>query len=261
MNKVIQANLGGIAFTFDDAAYAHLDDYLAKINGYFRGTAGHTDIMHDIEARLAELFTQNLKGRSIVTAEDVDAATATLGTPEQVGGAADELDDTTERSTRSGSRAYDSARERRRTGRQGYSRYGKKLMRDPEEKVIGGVCAGFSAYFGVENPAWFRIGAVLAAVASGGTAILAYLVLWAALPVPRTSGDWLAMRGEPIDIDGISRQVETEVSGIASKLQEWGEEVSSRDWKEEFRGRRSGWSKRPPRRNARRRETEEDNWA
>ena len=44
MNKVIQANLGGLAFTFDDAAYDLLDDYLAALDGYFRGTPGHADV-------------------------------------------------------------------------------------------------------------------------------------------------------------------------------------------------------------------------
>ena len=244
MNKVIQANLGGIAFTLDDDAYGALDDYLASLDGYFRDSAGHADIMHDIEARLAELFAQNLRGRSIVTAADVDAAIATLGTPEQMG------------ATDADAPAYDEQeghapnhrRGARRPARQGYSRYGKRLMRDPDEKVLGGVCAGLSAYFGIDNPAWLRL-AFVAAVLGAGVGVGIYVILWIVLPAARTAGDKLAMRGEPIDLDGISRQVETEARAIADNLQRWGEEVSDRDWRGEWRERGRGrWSKRPHRR-------------
>ena len=231
MNKVIQANLGGLAFTLDDDAYALLDDYLARVDGYFRGSPGHADIMHDIEARLAELFTANLRGRSIVTASDVAAATATLGTPEQMNGGVDARADEAH-AGRSSSSSDTHARERR----TGYSSYGKKLMRDPDDKVLGGVCAGLSAYFGIDSPVWLR-GAFAVAVFVGGFGVLPYVLLWIAMPVARTAGDKLAMRGEPVDLHSIAQQVEDEATQIANRLTEWGDEVNRVDWKNAFKRR------------------------
>ena len=236
MNKVIQVNLAGLPFTFDDDAYEKLDDYLDALNGYFRGSAGGTDIMHDIEARLGELFTQNLKGRSIVTLSDVSAAIATLGTPEQLSGFSES---DAEEEADVDQRAFSYNRKSR------YSRYGKKLMRDPEDKKIAGVCSGLAAYFGIEDPIWVRI-AFAAAFLGAGVGVIPYIFLWIIMPEAVFAKDRLAMRGDPIDVNHISAQVEREARQIANRLQEWGDEVHRTDWSAKF-NRKSSWSKRPPR--------------
>ena len=238
MNQVINANLGGQAFTFDDAAYTRLDDYLADVDGYFRGSPGHHDIMYDLEARLAELFGRHLGERRIVTESDVHAATATLGTPAQLAGASAEAPPPP---PRRGAHA---------PVPQGYSRYGRRLLRDPDEKVVGGVCAGLSAYFGIENPAWLRIAFAIAVLAGVGTGLVVYVVLWAAMPKARTAADRLAMRGAPIDLEGISSQVEREVSQIGGRIQEWGDEVGRADWHAKWGEAREGWSRRARRTSA-----------
>jgi phage shock protein PspC (stress-responsive transcriptional regulator) len=230
MNKVIQANLGGIAFTFDDEAYERLDDYLASLDGYFNHSHGHNEIMHDIEARLAELFSANLKGRSIVTTEDVSAAVATMGSPEDFGIEADDLEEEIFEQ-----RSFGHQSRNRKGGKQRYSRYGKRLMRDPDDTKLGGVCSGLAAYFGIEDPLVIRI-AFVVAVVFGGFGVLPYIILWAVMPVAHTAGDKLAMRGEAIDVRTISKQVEEEFSNISSKLQEWGDEVSKTDWSSKFGG-------------------------
>lgn len=230
MNKVIQANLGGIAFTFDDEAYQNLDDYLASLDGYFNKSHGHNEIMHDIEARLAELFSDNLKGRSIVTTEDVSAAVATMGSPEEFG-AADEVPEQESFEQKS----FGHQKRNRKGGKQRYSRYGKRLMRDPDDTKLGGVCAGLAAYFGIEDPLVIRI-AFVVAVVFGGFGVLPYIILWAVMPVARTAGDKLAMRGEAIDVRTISQQVEEEFTNIGSKLQEWTDEVGKKDWSKTFGG-------------------------
>jgi len=187
--------------------------------------------MHDIEARLAELFSANLKGRSIVTTEDVSAAVATMGSPEEFGAEANDMDDETPFEQRS----FGHQKRARKGSKQRYSRYGKRLMRDPDDTKLGGVCSGLAAYFGIEDPLVIRI-AFVVAVVFGGFGILPYIILWAVMPVARTSGDKLAMRGEAIDVRNISKQVEDEFTNITSKLQEWGDEVSKTDWSNKFGG-------------------------
>lgn len=250
MNKVIQVNLAGLPFTFDDDAYEKLDDYLDALNGYFRGSVGGSDIMHDIEARLSELFSQNLKGRSIVTLSDVSAAISTLGTPEQLSGFSESEP---EEEPEVEERAFNYSR------KSGYSRYGKKLMRDPENKRIAGICSGLSAYFGIEDPLWIRIAFVISIFASGGITIPLYIALWIALPEAIFAKDRLAMRGEPIDIDNISAQVEREARQIANRIQEWGDEVNRTDWSSKF-NKRSSRSKRPPRNSREQRKATDENY-
>ena len=73
MNKIFNINLGGYPFTIDDVAYRHLTQYLDTIKNHFDNSEGCEEIISDIEARVAELFTENLKGQSIVTSKDVGA--------------------------------------------------------------------------------------------------------------------------------------------------------------------------------------------
>src|SRR5919201_4697487 len=82
------------------------------------------------------------------------------------------------------------------------------LRRDTRRGVVAGVLAGLGARAGID-PVVLRVAFVIAAIASGGLALLAYLVPWAALPaedgrgaplaslvgVPRVRGDWRLAAG------------------------------------------------------------------
>lgn len=57
----------------------------------------------------------------------------------------------------------------------------KKLYRNEQEKTVAGVCSGLSEYFDVDVT-WVRIAFVLAVLA-GLSGVLAYIVLWIAVPV------------------------------------------------------------------------------
>ena len=85
MNKIFNINLGGYPFTIDDDAYHTLDKYLATIKRHFSRSEGCDDIITDIEARIAELFNQELKGQPIVGMREVDRVIKVMGTPEEFG--------------------------------------------------------------------------------------------------------------------------------------------------------------------------------
>ena len=204
MNKVFQINLGGYPFTIDEDAYLYLKDYLNTIHGHFKQSEGYDEITGDIESRLAELFSDQLQGRPIVTMKDVKAAIEIMGKPEDFG--AEPIDDIP---------AHDSHTE----GTKRKYKTGKQLFRDPDNQILGGVCAGISAYFGIQDPVWVRLALVILTV-SGGLGIPAYLILWAILPEPKTSGDRLSMKGEPVNVNNIARVIEEEVESWAENLDE-----------------------------------------
>ena len=218
MNKVFNINLGGYPFTIDEDAFEELSNYLQAIHGHFRESEGYEEITGDIESRMAELFQEAMQGREIVMFKDVQNGISIMGTPEDFG--AEPLEETAYQS--------ESATETP-TGRHRKTKYktGKRLFRNGEDEVIGGICSGIASYFGVEDPLWIRLGFVLLTI-SGGFSIPIYLLLWAIVPKAETASDRLAMRGEKINASNIGKIVEEEIEYFSEKVSEWGEDFGSK---------------------------------
>ena len=212
MNKVFNINLGGYPFTIDENAYAHLSNYLTSIHNHFRNSEGYEEITADIEARMAELFQDQLNGRPILTLKDVNNAIAIMGTPEDFG--AEPIAD-----------AYfedDSSANKKRK-----YKTGKRLFRNPDDEVVGGVCSGLAAYFGIEDPIWIRIAWILFTI-SGGLGIPAYIILWVIVPKAETAGDRLSMRGEKINVSNIGKIIEEEMVSFSEKMEQFGNDFQSK---------------------------------
>ncbi|MFK7979214.1 MAG: DUF2807 domain-containing protein [Saprospiraceae bacterium] len=224
MNKVFNINLGGYAFTIDDNAYQHLSGYLKTIHNHFQDSEGYEEITSDIETRIAELFQESLGNHPIVTFKMVKEAITIMGTPEEFG--ATPIDDFQEEPVHKSST--------RKEGKQQY-KTGKRLMRDPEDQVIGGVCSGVAAYFGIADPLWVRLGFGLF-VMSGGVGVPAYIILWAVLKEAKTSSDRLAMKGADINISNMAKVVEEEVTNFGDKISEMAGEWDGTGKKKNFTG-------------------------
>lgn len=209
MNKVFNINLGGYPFTIDEDAYTYLSDYLTSIHNHFRDSEGYEEITGDIEARMAELFQDQLSGRPIVTIKDINSAIAIMGTPEDFG--AEPIDDTTQKESVAGKKY----------------KTGRRLFRNPDDEVVGGVCSGLAAYFGIEDPVWMRI-AWIVFTFSGGLGIPAYIIMWIIVPAAETAGDRLAMRGEKINVSNIGKIVEEEIESFSEKMEHFGSDFKSK---------------------------------
>ena len=79
----------------------------------------------------------------------------------------------------------------------------KKLFRDPEDKKIAGVASGIAKYFGADV-AVIRI-LFLVFIFLGGFGIIAYIVLWIAVPEAVTLTERMQMQGNPVTLAGIER--------------------------------------------------------
>lgn len=207
MKRTVQINLGGVPFTVDDDAYRRLDGYLVDLEQYFSKSGNQEEIMGDIEARVAELLTDLLKSRKIVEITDVEAAIKVMGTPS-------DFEETTSES-----------------GRPWDIKTGKRLFRDPEDKVIGGVCSGLAAYFGIQEVLWIRLAFVLVFLTMG-FGIIVYVVMWALVPEAKTAADRLAMMGEPANARNIGSMVERSIEDISATIkdnwQQWNEKKKHR---------------------------------
>jgi phage shock protein PspC (stress-responsive transcriptional regulator) len=216
MNKVLNINLGGYPFTIDDDAFEYLEHYLDTIHTHFKKSEGYEEITSDIESRMAELFQEQLNGRSIVTIRIVETCIGIIGTPEEFGAEGfDEEEPLYERT-----QAHYSRKE---TNYQ----TGKKLFRDPDDSTVGGICSGIAAYFGVEDPLWVRLLFVIGFF-SGTIGLWAYIILWIIIPEAKSAGDRLAMKGERINVSNIGKIIEDEIDIFADKLGEIGSELGSK---------------------------------
>lgn len=204
MNKTININLGGYAFTIDEDAYDTANNYLNTLTKHFGGSEGAAEILQDIESRMGELINRNKGTRTIVNKIDILETIAVLGTPE-------ELKDVDFSETKS--------KEKSSTSNSFQLKTGKRLFRDPDDKVVGGVCSGLASYFGIQDAVWVRVAFALLTLVGGASALI-YLVLWAIVPVAKTVSDRLEMMGEPTNVNNIARMVKEELEELGDKLQD-----------------------------------------
>jgi len=205
MKKTVTANIAGTVFHIEEDAYDRLQRYLAGIRANFGGNAA--EIMGDIESRIAELFNARLINRSVVTLEDVEHVESVMGRPEDFAG----------------------------EGAPGVPPPGatgsKRFLRDPDDKWLGGVLGGLGAYLGMD-PLWLRIAVIVLVMASVGSVIPLYLLLWILVPRADSAADRLRMRGEPVTVENIKRTVEEGASRFAKEAGDLGKDWGprARDW-------------------------------
>ncbi len=203
MKTTITINLGGIVFHIDDDAYEMLHTYLIAIEKQFTSDEERQEVMSDIEARLSELFTETLnEKRDVIMKDDVSKVIEIMGEPEEF----------SDEEAKSESSKSSKETKRRRMN----NRNSKKMYRDPDNRILGGVCSGLSAYFNVD-PIVFRIIFILIALGMGSGLII-YIILWIVIPEASTTAQKLEMRGEPITIENIKKAVREEFENVKSKM-------------------------------------------
>ncbi len=83
MNKTVNINLAGIFFHIDEDAYLKLQRYLEAIKRSFTDSQGRSEIISDIEARIAELFAERIQNeKQVVGVKLVDEVITIMGQPE-----------------------------------------------------------------------------------------------------------------------------------------------------------------------------------
>lgn len=206
MNDIKNINLGGYPFAIDMEAHCALEDYLDTIEIHFSRSHGNQEIVSDIESRIAEIFKDRQKPLEVVTLKEVHQAIAIMGTPEDFGATSYDAED------------YDDIPRSEWV-------FGKKLMRDPDEQILGGVCSGLSAYFGVEDPIWVRL--IMAVMVFGlGVGVGLYFILWIVMPEAKSASDRLAMRGEDINIQNIGKEMENGIENFTESMHRFGEKMT-----------------------------------
>ena len=308
MKKVININFQGRILPIEEMAYENLKQYIESLRTYFEQEEGKDEIINDIECRVAELCEDRLKkGAVCITEQDIDLIITSIGRPADFE-AQDGFEANTTTNTTSNAGTNQAQSNTQNAGEPTYQKrlyrdeqnkvlggvcagianylnldpiiirvlwillFGisffaylllwiavpsksvnevggirKRLFRDLDKKVIGGVCAGMSKYFGVKVSiirGLFLLPTILLItnwnhfhlfqfwefddfnnffdVTFMPGAIFVYIVLWLVLPEARTSADKLEMMGEKVDINSIKNAIQTDLEGFGKRAKTWG---------------------------------------
>ncbi|MGM0376975.1 MAG: PspC domain-containing protein [Bacteroidota bacterium] len=180
MKKTLHINLAGHVFSIEEDAFERLDEYLKSVETRLGKGDEAQETLEDINLRMAELFRGvHSDASSPVTLTDVEDVISTLGAPEDYEVPGEEEEEIGQREEEKPAGAPVGP--------------GKQLFRDPDDRVLGGVCSGLGHYFNT-GPALFRLLFVIAALFYGSS-LLIYIILWIAIPKAITVQQRIRMMG------------------------------------------------------------------
>lgn len=216
MKKNITINLFGTLYNIDEDAYELLDNYLQSMKRYFGTLDGGEDIADDIEHRVAELLWEKKEqGTNAISLEIIKEIIGKIGNAEEIAGDGKADETQSEEKAESKYSADDDRWENTddfdastasmwQRIRHHFSN--RRLYRDADNQLLGGVCSGLAHFFGFGDPVLWRL-LVLLLFLYKGVGLLTYLILWLIVPMARTPEDKLRMKGIQLNAHNINRQV------------------------------------------------------
>ena len=202
MNKTVNINLAGTFFHIDENAFGKLQRYLEAIKRSLSDPQGSDEIIKDIEARIAELFSEKIESSSqVVSIKELDEVIAVMGQPEDYMVDEEIFEDAPPSSKR---RAKSASSHR-------------QLFRDVDNKFIAGVSSGLGHYLGIDA-IWLRLIWILLTVFSSGIFIVFYILFWILVPAAESTSDKLKMSGEAVNISNIEKKLKEQLENATEKV-------------------------------------------
>lgn len=203
MNKTISIHLQGVPFLIEEDAYQLLNAYIDRLTSILKQSEGAQDIIQDVELRIAELLTKKMEnGRKVVEKHQVEEVLEILGSPEIF------AEDFEENGTNSTIEVP----------------IEKRLFRDEENAVMGGVCAGVANYLSLDVVFVRAIYVLLTFFAGFGVPL--YIILWIITPKARTSYEKLQMKGKAVTLESMKEEVEQAANRIKKETKSWASQVN-----------------------------------
>ena len=201
MNEIKKCSISGIAFIFEKVAYNRLNDYIESLKRAYKNSAESSEIIADIEARIAELIlSAQSSSEQVVCLPLVENIIAQLGSAEDISGEQSSDEPTTD------------------------TRISRRMFRDTENGKLGGVCAGIGKYFNID-PVWVRLAIfspLIFVPISGishyiywlntlgqnlfGVLLVVYMILWFVIPEAKSAREKLEMEGEKVTAKAIAEK-------------------------------------------------------
>jgi phage shock protein PspC (stress-responsive transcriptional regulator) len=177
MKQVININFQGRIVPIEVTAYEILKQYIESLTRHFDAEEGKEEIINDIENRIGELFQERIKaGATCIVDDDVNAIIKSIGRPE-------DFDDAETSSTTDNQKSAENNKQQQSSFTTASGR--KRLFRDENHKLVGGVCSGIANYFDIDIAIVRIIFAIL--FFTFGIGLIPYIILWIAVPSSATT--------------------------------------------------------------------------
>lgn len=194
MKKTINVAIGGCSFTIDEDAYNTLNDYLERFKSALDSSSSSSEVMDELEVRIADMLKGKLGGRQVVDLAMTQEVIGRLGYPEGY------------RQTDEQTGTYEDSKNGHHYSGYDGEKPVRKLFRNPDGKRIAGVCSGLALFLGVDV-VLIRV-IFLVALICGSAGFWIYLVIWIAAPEARTAAEKCELRGIPATAENIRRFTE-----------------------------------------------------
>jgi phage shock protein PspC (stress-responsive transcriptional regulator) len=200
MKEVRQISLSGVVFFVEEDAYRALEKYMTALDQYYADKEDGKEIIEDIQIRFAELLSEkrSYQGQAI-TLSHVEEVISILGYPENFEQESEEETATPKRKKSQSHKKY------------------RRLYRDGENALLGGVCSGLSYYFGIDALI-FRLIFICLGIFSFGFWGLVYVILWAIVPLAKTTLQQYEMKGKALNIEDIEQRIKEEVNDAGERI-------------------------------------------
>ena len=193
MKEITRIHIAKISYDIEIPAKKKLETYIEDLSLY----AEDDNVLEDIEIRITELLAERgIIANGVIGVDDVDALRATLGEPKHFSGEGDIA-------------VGDDPRDENAQPK-------RKLYRDIDGAVVGGVLSGMAHYFKV-NPLWMRLAFIAILFMSFGFALIVYAVFWLAIPAAQSVTEKLQMRGELVTLPSIRKYNESHEGAVTTK--------------------------------------------
>jgi phage shock protein PspC (stress-responsive transcriptional regulator) len=177
MNEITRIHIAKIPYDIEISAKHEIEKYFKELENYARDN----ELLQDIEIRITELLAvRGVESNGVIGSDDVEAIKKQLGEPRDF-----RSDESTEDFENNQSVSPK-----------------KKLYRDKESAILGGVLSGLANYFNID-PIWMRLGFVILFFPSGGSLLLLYILFWLIIPPARTAIEKIQMTGRTVNLDSI----------------------------------------------------------
>lgn len=195
MKKTLDVNISGYIYHIDQDAYDKLLSYFNKLEKHYGDNEEAKEIVRDIEQRFSELLNEKKTNDNMVfSMGDIEELISILGTPEDL------FEEETETTNEYKYKAT------------------KKLYRDNDKRIIGGVASGISAYLGLPVILVRTLWVILILMGYGFPSLI-YIVMWIAVPKAITPSQKLEMKGEAINVDNIEKTIKKEYQDVKSNME------------------------------------------
>ncbi len=173
MKEVTRIHIAKVTYDIELPAKKTLQHYIDTLANY----ANDTSVVEDIEIRITEILAERgVPAQGVITSKDVTSVKSQLGDPSEFiseGDMAIGPNDTNDEQP---------------------PRAARKLYRDLDTALLGGVLSGIGTYFSI-NATWIRLIFIALIFASFGFALFVYILLWIIVPAAKTTAQKLELRG------------------------------------------------------------------